>query len=71
MTDVYIDRLRTDARVDAARERMERKRLTDPDRWAWVIEQVAAIPAWYAVLSKETQPQRDKRRDKLAAKIQA
>ncbi len=71
MTDVYITRLRTDPRVDAARERMERKRLTDPDRWAWVIEQVAAIPAWYAVLSKETQPQRDKRRDKLSTKIQA
>ena len=66
-----MDRLRTDPRVEGARRRMELKRLTDPDLWTWVIEQVAAIPTWYAILSKETKPQKNKRRKTLASKIQA
>lgn len=67
----YLNRLRTDLRAEGARHRMTLKRLDDPDLWTWVIEQVASIPTWYAILSKETQPQKDKRRAKLVAKIQA
>ena len=40
----YVNRLRTDPRVEGARRRMELKRLTDPALWTWVIEQVASIP---------------------------
>ena len=67
----YLARLRTDSRARDSRKRMEKRGVKDSKRWDRIIEQVATAPAWYAILSKETKPQKEKRRAALAAKIQA
>lgn len=67
----YLNRLRTDSRADLARQRMQRRGLRDADQWEWVIRELATVPGWYEILQRETQPARDKRRQKLAAKIEA
>lgn len=70
MSADYLKRLRTDERAEDARTRMQ-KRGVDADRWAWIIEQVSHAAHLYAVLAKETRPQMEKRRRRLAAKFEA
>ena len=71
MRHEYLNRLRTDPRAEDARRRMGEKGLTDPHLWNWIIEILAAAPAWYDALKGETRSDRNKRRQKLAAKIEA
>ncbi len=70
MSDDYLNRLRTDPRAEDARQRMQRRGLRNADQWAYVVKELAAVPGWYEILRRETQPARDTRRDKLARKIE-
>ena len=71
MSADYLKRLRSDSQAEDARQRMVKKGLTNSNHWTRLINELAAVPAWYEVLKRETRPAQTKRRKKLAQKIEA